>query len=165
MEQNSIVDSRGIALKDIWKPVLFTGLLAGTLDALGPILVNKINPAVMFKYIASGAFGAERAFAGGTDMVILGVLFHYFIAYAWTILFFVLYPVILLARKNRLITGVLYGIFVWIIMNKVVIPLSQIQQGPFNIQGALTGAAILIVAIGLPISFLAYRFYSRRGIV
>ena len=119
----------------------------------------------MFRYIASGAFGAERAFAGGNDMVILGALFHYLIAYSWTTLFFILYLVTPLVRKNILLTGALYGIFVWIIMNRVVIPLSQIQQGPFNLQGALTGAAILIVAIGLPISFLAHRFYSRRSIV
>ena len=40
--------------------------------------------------VARGAFGREEAFAGGNTMVIWGVIFHYFIAFSWTILFFVL---------------------------------------------------------------------------
>ena len=165
MEQKSIGSSPAFHLESAWRAILLTGLIAGTLDALGPILINKANPKLMFQFIASGAFGSERAFAGGTPMVVWGVLFHYFIAYSWTTLFFLLYPAIPFLRKNKYITAVLYGVFVWIVMNRVVIPLSKIQQGPFNIKGALTGAAILIVAIGLPVSILARRYYSRKGVV
>jgi uncharacterized membrane protein YagU involved in acid resistance len=68
-------------------------------------------------------------------------------------------------RKNKYIAGLLYGIFVWIIMNRVVIPLSEIQQRPFDLKGALTGMSILMVAIGLPISILTHRYYLRKGIV
>jgi len=50
-------------------------------------------------------------------------------------------------------------------MNRVVIPLSEIAQRPFNLKGALTGMAILMVAIGLPISLLTHRYYSRKGFV
>lgn len=50
-------------------------------------------------------------------------------------------------------------------MNRVVIPLSEIAQRPFNLKGALTGMSILMIAIGLPISILTHRYFLRRGIV
>lgn len=145
-----------------FKTIVLTGLIAGTLDAMGPILINGANPVGMFKYIASGAFGAEKAFAGGTEMVVWGIFFHYFIAFSWTTFFFFLYPTLKVLHKNKYVNGVLYGIFVWIMMNRIVVPLSKVPQGPFNIQGALIGASILIVAIGLPISIMTHRYYSKR---
>lgn len=143
--------------------ILVIGLLAGTLDAIGAIVVYQANPIAMFKFIASGAFGAGRAFSAGSSMVFWGILFHYVIAYSWTIVFFFLYPAFSFMRKNKYITGLFYGIVVWIIMNQVVIPLSEISQKPFNIRGALIGASILMVAIGLPISLLTHRYYARKG--
>jgi hypothetical protein len=125
-----------------------------------------LKPAPLrFKFIASGAFGAGKAFSGGDIMIVWGVLFHNFIAISWTLLFFFMYPALPWMRKNKYISGLLYGIFVWIIMNRVVIPLSEIQQRPFNLKGALTGMSILMVAIGLPISILTRRYYLRKGIV
>lgn len=145
-----------------FKTIVLIGLLAGTLDAMGPILVNGASPAGMFKYIASGVFGPEKAFAGGTEMVMLGVFFHYFIAFSWTIFFFFLYPTVNFLQKNKYASGVLYGIFVWIMMSYIVVPLSKVPQGTFTIKGALLGASILIVAIGLPIALMTHRYYFKR---
>jgi hypothetical protein len=145
-----------------FKTIALTGLLAGTLDAMGPILVNGANPGGMFKYIASGAFGVEKAFAGGTAMVLWGIFFHYFIAYSWTTFYFFLYPRVHLLQKNKYVSGILYGIFVWIIMNRIVVPLSKVPEGAFTVKGALTGVSILIVAIGLPIAIRTHRYYSKR---
>src|SRR5688500_18718690 len=164
MEPKLVSHSNDVSSEAPWKTILIIGLLAGTLDALGAIVVYQAEPAGLFKFIARGAFGAGRAFSGGVEMVMWGILFHYFIAYAWTTLFFFLYPTASFMRKNKYVTGLLYGIFVWIIMNRVILPLSEIPQQPFNIRGALIGASILMVAIGLPIAILTHRYYSRKGI-
>ncbi len=148
-----------------WKTIIFAGLLAGTLDALAAMVVYGAAPTGMFRFIASGAFGAGQAFSGGSIMVFWGILFHYFIAFTWTVLFFLTYPVFSFLRRNKYITAVLYGIFVWVMMNRVVLPLSQISQRPFNLNGALVGVAILVVAVGLPIVLLTHRYYSRKGIL
>jgi hypothetical protein len=137
-------------------------LIAGTLDALGAIIVYQADPAQMFRYIASGAFGGEKAFAGGSIMVVWGVLFHYVIAFGWTVFFFSIYSSVPVLRKNRYITGTIYGVFIWVIMNRVVVPLSAITPRPFNFQSAVIGASILIVAVGLPIAMLAHRYYVRK---
>ena len=165
MEPKIITQSDSLSSAGPWRTIILTGLLAGTLDAIAAIVVSQASPAAVFKFIASGAFGAGKAFSGGDVMIVWGVFFHYFIALSWTVLFFFMYPALPWMRKNKYITGLLYGIFVWIIMNRVVIPLSEIPQRPFNLKGALTGMSILMVAIGLPISILTHRYYLRKGIV
>jgi hypothetical protein len=165
MEPKTITHSHALSSANPWRTIILTGLLAGTLDAIAAIVVSQASPAAVFKFIASGAFGAGKAFSGGDIMIVWGILFHYFIALSWTALFFFMYPALPLIRKNKYITGLLYGIFVWIMMNRVVIPLSEIPQKPFNFKGALTGMSILMVAIGLPISILTHRYYVRKGIV
>ena len=144
------------------KNIIVIALIAGTLDAVGAIVVYRADPIKLFQFIASGAFGVE-AFSGGVGMAFWGLLFHYIIASAWTVLFFFMYPAIKILRKNRYVTGLLYGIFVWIIMNLIIVPMSKIPQAPFNLKSALTGASILVVMIGLPISLLTYRYYSKRN--
>ena len=164
MEPKIITESEILSSAGPWRTIILTGLLAGTLDAIAAIVVSQASPAAVFKFIASGAFGAGKAFSGGDVMIFWGVIFHYFIAFSWTALFFFMYPALPWMRKNKYITGFLYGIFVWIMMNRVVIPLSEIPQRPFNLKGALTGMSILMVAIGLPISILTQRYYLRKGI-
>lgn len=145
-----------------FKTIVIIGLIAGTLDLTTAIIVSGVNPITLLQYIASGAFGAEKAFSGGLMMAFWGVIFHYFIAFSWTVLFFFAYPALKFLQKNKYITGLLYGLFVWIIMNLIIVPLSQIPPRPFNITGALKQASILMVMIGLPISILTHRFYSKR---
>lgn len=147
-----------------WKAILFAALLAGTLDIIGAVIVYQANPTQVFKFIASGAFGAGRAFSGGSDMVAWGIAFHYIISLAWTIAFFFIYPLFPILSKNKYITGALYGIVIWVVMNKVIIPLSAIPPAPFNLRSAAIAALILIVAVGLPIAILTHRYYSRKGI-
>ena len=165
MQRNLMTESADFSSGNAWRVIFLTGFLAGTLDAIAAIVISQATPAVVFKFIASGAFGAGEAFSGGNIMIFWGVIFHYLIAFSWTIFFFFMYPAVPLLRKNKYISGLVYGIFVWIIMNRVVIPLSEIAQRPFNLKGALTGMAILMVAIGLPISLLTHRYYSRKGFV
>jgi hypothetical protein len=51
---------------------------------------------------------------------------------------------------------------VWLVMNQVVLPLSNITQRQFDLTKAAIAAAVLIVAIGLPLSFLAHRYYKNK---
>jgi len=76
--------------------------------------------------------------------------------------FFLIYPKLKLQSWNRVITAVLYGIFIWIIMNRLVVPMSNASVSAFNLKQAVIAALILIAAIGLPLSFIAHRFYSTR---
>jgi hypothetical protein len=151
--------------KNSFLVILSTGLLAGTLDAIAAIINYTINggklPSKIFQYIASGAVGPQ-AFTGGAGMVILGIIFHYTIAFSFTLFFFLIFPGLRILSKNLFITGLVYGIFVWLIMNLFVVPMSNVSQPPFHIKQAIIGMLILMFAIGLPISFMIGRYYRHK---
>lgn len=156
---NSFEKRRGL-----WKTVLVAGLLVGTLDILAAIIQTLINgrePLMMLKFIASGVFG-KSALTGDTAYAFFGLFFHYCIAMVWTTIFFIAYPKINFLAKNRIATGIGYGVFVWVGMSQIVLPLSNTPALPFNLKGAIIAVLILIVAIGIPLSFMANKFY-RKG--
>ncbi|HEX2605894.1 MAG TPA: hypothetical protein VHK91_00890, partial [Flavisolibacter sp.] len=107
--------------------LLLTGFIVGTLDASAAVLRYTLktgqNPVRIFKYIASGVFG-ERALNGGMAMAFWGLFFHYIIAFCFTIFFFFIYPVLFRWIRNKVLTGLLYGLFIWVLMNLVIVPLS-----------------------------------------
>ena len=71
------------------------------------------------------------------------------------------YPKISPVLKNQFVIAIVFGLAIWVVMNLVVLPLSSVPKSPFNLVGALKGAAILIVAVGLPISWSAHKYYSK----
>ena len=139
------------------------GTIAGTLDIICALTQFYIrtgkNPAAVLKFIASGIFG-KAAVTGGTEMALLGLLLHFIIAFTWTIIFFFFYPRIFHVAKNKIIAGLLYGLFIYAVMTRVVLPLSNTPEIPFNAVQAVIGIIILMFAVGLPISFIVSRFYS-----
>lgn len=153
-------------MNNLSSTVLKAGVIVGTLDILSAfiyyfIATGDTNVFTVLKYIASGLFGKE-AYAGGITMILTGLFLHYVIAFSFTIFFFWLHPKIDLLAKYKLLTGIMYGIFIWIIMNLLVVPLSRIPNRPLTLVNALINVAILIVCIGIPLSFMAYAHY-RRG--
>ena len=148
------------------RAIVLTGLVAGTMDIVTATSWFTIrtgnNPVRVLEYISSAAFDKDLAYSGNILMIFLGLLFHYLIAYSWTFLFYLAYPRIGLLRANKFVVGIGYGILVWTIMNRVVLPLSRIPAITFDINQASIAASILIVCIGLPISIMASRYYSGK---
>lgn len=141
------------------KTILGAGLLVGTLDIVTACthyaLRTGKNPVAVLRFVASGVFGQD-AFTGSL-MPIWGLLVHYLIAFSFTVLFFWLYPRLRLFSLNKYLLAVLFGLFVWTVMNLLIVPLSNTPKGPFNWSSALQNMAILIVMIGLPLSLIAAR--------
>lgn len=152
-------------LKNVFTAILLTGLVAGTLDGLaavnGYMASGKTDPGVVFKYIASGVFGKE-AYAGGTGMIIWGILFHFLIAYGLTVFYFWLYPRVKWLGENKVASAILYGIFAWIVTTQLIVPLSRIQRPPANIYKYISAMQILVLFIGLPISLMANKHYLYK---
>jgi hypothetical protein len=145
----------------LWQAILVAGLLAGTMDILSAIfLLAKGNAAGILKYVASGAFG-KSALEGDNSMALWGLLFHFIIAMVWAKVYFLAYPYIPFLKQNIFVNALIYGILVWSVMNLVVVPMSQIPPRPFNWENALKNMAILCVCIGLPMAWLADKFYKQ----
>ncbi len=146
------------------RSVVFTGLLAGTLDILAAFANTYIktgrDPSVVLRFIASGVWGRE-ALSGGTAMAMMGLLFHYIIATSWTTFFFVVAQKWGVLTRRWIVSGVLYGMFVWVMMDRVVLSLSNVPRLPFDPTQAWIGVLILIFFIGLPISYMSRRYSER----
>lgn len=148
------------------KIILFAGFLVGSLDILSAFVDYYIRsgkgPEDILKFVASGVFGAT-AFSGGAMIIFLGLLFHYIIAFCFTLIFFWLYPRLPLLRKNIIVTAVLYGLFIWLVMNLAIVPLSSAPKTPFPLFKIVKGMLILICLIGLPLAIIMKRV-TRSGI-
>lgn len=148
------------------KTIFFAWLVAGTLDLLGAIFVysavlQKTTAEKIVRGIASGVF-KKQASTGGTEMILYGIGFHYLIALAFTILFFLIFPYMGSLRKQVILTAMLYGAFIWAIMNLLVLPF--IFPGPPypDLSSALIGASVLVIMIGLPLSYFANKYYANK---
>lgn len=146
--------------------IIKIALIAGTLDILAAITNYYIRtgrtPEGVFRFIASGAFG-RSALTGGTEYIIAGFLFHYLVAFGFTILFFLVYPKIEKWISPFIITaGLVYGLLAWCVMNLVVIPLSNTPSLPPDTTQTITGMLFLMFFIGLPVAMLTKKHYRHE---
>lgn len=167
--------------------ILLAGLVAGTLDACGAMTHYMINshggnPLKVWRYVASGALGQDALTKDLVSMAIIGILFHFLIAFLFTLFFFFIFPKIKFLSKNLFLTGPLYGIFVWLVMNLLIVPFSNIPdrgklwtmvtttegkrhailQLPPNPKQMIIGILIIMFCVGLSISLIIGKYYSRK---
>jgi len=150
--------------------ILQAGLLAGSLDISAACIqfycVTGKSPIKVLNYIASALFGKKAlgngAYVNEWWLPILGLLIHFIIAFVFTIFFCWIYPKIKIMASNKVFTGLLYGIFVWCVMNLAVVPLFMGGKFPADLWKAVQAMLILMFMIGLPISLIIGRYYDKR---
>lgn len=151
--------------KSLFLHILFTGLVAGTLD-IGAALLNYYvktgnDPVNVLKFVASGLIGA-RGFGDDPAIPFIGLLVHYFIAFCWIIFFFLGYNLVWRKVPTVLLRAVFYGLLVYGLMNFVVVPLTPAPALTKTIASASLEAMILVVCIGLPAAVGALLYSKPR---
>lgn len=124
-------DQHDAAKKGLIGAISVAGLVAGILDGGAAVVAYLLrggeDPTKIFNFIASGIFGSA-GLSGGNTMALMGLLFHMMIATIWATIYFILYPRIAVLSRNWAVSGLGYGIVVWIGMNLVVVPLSNTPE-------------------------------------
>lgn len=144
-----------------WKSILRATLFVGSLDlclALGVqfMATGGMNLVRILHTIAAGLIGTG-ARDGGAATAWLGVGLHYLIAGIWTTIFAVLLsrlrPVrVMTTTPQRLaLTGLAWGVVIWMGMNFVVLPLSQLHAMPRFTSTTPVMIAGHAVLLGIPI--------------
>jgi hypothetical protein len=146
------------------RAILLGGLIAGTLDITYACVFSYVRrgtrPAVILQSVASGALG-KSAFDGGAKTAALGLAFHFLIATIAAALYYLASRRLRFMITQPFISGPLYGIGVYLMMNFVVLPLSAIGSRPkFPLPALIGGLLIHMFGIGLTIA-LVTRKYSR----
>jgi hypothetical protein len=146
------------------RTILLAWIVAGTLDVTTAVtyypLTANVTSKQILQGIASGLLGAH-AFQGGYATAALGLGLHYLIAFIWTVVFYVLASNLKVLLHRPQIIGPLYGTFVWLVMNLVVLPLSSVAHRPLRLQPSIVGAVILMICIGLPMATIIGRHLRR----
>lgn len=145
--------------------LIITGLIAGTLDILSAVFIlAKGQAAAVFRYIAGAAFGREAA-RQGAGMVAMGGIFHYFIAFCWVALYFIAYKYVSLLRRNIVLVTIFYGLFVWLVMNMVILPMTKLSLKAFSPTNAIINAVILMICIALPAVWMRRNYEAKKQIL
>ena len=135
---------------------LITALVVGTLDITYAIVASYLrvgtSPQRLLQSVAFGWFGRD-AYTGGWATAAAGLGFHFFIAFTITAIFFAASARLRWLIARPLVSGPLYGIGVYVVMNYVVIPLSRIGLRPVPpLSVLIPGLLVHIFLIGTPIA-------------
>jgi hypothetical protein len=147
------------------KKIIWVGLLVGLLDALAAVINAYFSfglmPYGVFQYIASGLIG-QKAYQSQALPVSLGVIIHFSIAITITFIFYHAYIRFKKASTPKFLMGSMYGLWVWLVMNYIIIPFSLIGTYPENPTQIVIGLLIHIFVIGIPIELLTRRNVKNR---
>ena len=145
-------------------PTIFVaGLVAGVLDLTAACVFAwvraGVTPVRVFHSVASGLIGPTAATTGGNMTALLGIALHFLIATTWAAVYYIASRKIRFLINQPIIAGLLYGVFVYSVMNFVVLPLSAVARrpGPAPISGRIYQALIIMFFVGLPIALIVRR--------
>jgi hypothetical protein len=140
--------------------ILWGGLLAGTMDitaaCINGALSSGRSPVWIFQSVASGWLGAD-SYKGGFASAALGLVTHFFIAFTATTVYFLISRKLKFLIQQALISGVLYGIAVYIFMYMVVLPVTFSRKFSSPVSAIITAVLIHIFCVGLPIALMVRR--------
>jgi hypothetical protein len=150
--------------KEFFKMVLLTGLFVGTTDLIAAYVTQWIKTGKyadkMLNYIAGGGVGLESSMNGGNWIQLMGLFFHYFIAFSFTLFFFLIFPKLKFLWYNKYLVGMLYAVFVSLAMSQVILRLTPLPSGSFSLSNSIVGWFTLGVVLGIPIAYNAYKYYG-----
>jgi hypothetical protein len=139
------------------RAILYGGLAVGALDLLDALVffgARGVRPVRIFQSIAAGLLG-RAAFQGGARAAILGICLHFFIAFTIVTTFVLASRSVPVLTRRPIVSGILYGLAAYVVMNYVVIPLSAAARGPFVLPVFINGVLIHAFGVGLPSAIFA----------
>jgi hypothetical protein len=139
--------------------VLIAGLIAGVLDITAAFVVYGrlgATPAGILRSVARGLIGA-RAASGGLATAALGLALHFVIACGAAAVYYAASRRWSGLNRRPVVSGLAYGVVVWLVMNYVVVPLSAIGRWPTLTPLAAIIIGVHMVCVGLPIALVVSR--------
>ena len=151
----------------MWRAIAVGGLASGTLDisaAIAQYALRGVPATRILQSVAAGLLG-RAAYAGGAATAGLGLALHFVIAFTAAAVFYAASRRMPLLLKHAIPAGLFYGVAVFFVMNRVVVPMSRFPGGggAFDLRSAIPQIAIHMLFVGLPIA-LATRHFAGSAI-
>lgn len=146
------------------RAIFSAGLITGVLDITAALINNKLRGGSAMRVlqsIAGGLLGRD-SYQGGWKTATLGFVLHFCIAAIWAAIYYAASLKLPLLTRQAVWCGLAYGLFVYLAMYLIVLPLSALQFRFFNqpATAMLTGVLIHLFCVGLPIA-LAIRWQTK----
>ncbi len=144
------------------RAIVTGGLVVGVLDISSAFVIwwqRGVTLQRGLQGIAAGLLGA-RSYEGGMPTPCLGLALHFFIAFVVVSIFYLASRKIPFLTKQPPISGVFYGIGVYMVMYWFVLP-TAFSTFRHRLSNELIELAIHISLIGLPTAFIVRR-YSQK---
>ncbi len=138
--------------------IVTTGLVVGVLDILSAFVIwwqRGVTIQRGLQGIASGLLGA-KSYEGEITTAGLGLALHFFVAFVVVSIFYLASRKIPFLTTQPLISGVFYGIGVYIVMYWFVLP-TAFSTFRHRLAYELIELAIHVCLIGLPTAFIVRR--------
>lgn len=146
--------------------ILIGGTAAAILDIAYAFTVwslKGVGPEVILRAVASGLLGAP-AFGGGSSAAALGAGLHWLMAVVMAAAYVGAGARLPILLKRPIIAGGLYGLALYFVMDRIVVPLSAAPAGaPLSLAMTLGQIAAHIFLVGLPIALAARHFAGRSA--
>ncbi|MGA8279073.1 MAG: hypothetical protein WB784_12925 [Rhodanobacteraceae bacterium] len=135
--------------------ILVGGFIAGALDIAYAIVFSGyrgISPEHVLQGVASGVLGAG-AYAGGLKTEAWGLALHFLLAFLFATIFYCASRFLPVLVRHAVASGVIFGLFVFAVMNFIVLPLSAY---PYPIRFSWLGSGTNLLShmflFGVPIA-------------
>jgi uncharacterized membrane protein YagU involved in acid resistance len=142
-------------------PILAGGLLSGAIDLTYACtyhgIVSNVPPVRIFQSIGSGLFG-KASFEMGATSAAVGFIAHFAILIIAAGIFNFARRRFAYLREHAYVSGMIFGVGIWLTMNYIVLPLSAAPHFRSTLQGALSDFAVHVLLLGPAISLVAKRF-------
>jgi hypothetical protein len=142
-----------------FRTILTTGLVVGVLDISSAFVIWWQRGVALqrgLQGIASGLLGT-KSYTGGIATASLGLALHFLVAFVVVSIFYLVSRKLRFLTKRPFISGVSYGIGVYVVMYWIVLP-SAFPKFRHRLSNDLIELAIHICLIGLPTAFIVRRY-------
>jgi hypothetical protein len=146
----------------VLRTILAAGLVVGVLDISSAFIIwwqRGVGARRGLQGIAAGLLGAS-SFDGGLVTAGLGLALHFFVAFVVVTIFYLASRKIEFLAIHPVVSGVLYGIGVYIVMYWFVLP-ATFPTFRHRLGNDLLAVAIHISLIGLPCALIVHRYSER----
>ena len=146
-----------------FRAILTAGLVVGVLDISSAFVIwwqRGVGARRGLQGIAAGLLGAN-SFDGGVTTAGLGLALHFFVAFVVVIVFYLASRKIDFLTVHPVLSGMLYGIGVYLVMYWIVLP-AAFPTFRHRLGNDSLAIAIHISLIGLPCALIVSR-YSQQA--
>src|SRR6476469_7893589 len=143
----------------VFRAILAAGFVVGVLDISSAFVIwwqRGVGARRGLQGIAAGLLGAN-AFDGGWATAGLGIALHFFVAFVVASIFYLASRKIDFLTIHPVVSGVLYGIGVYIVMYWFVLP-TAFPTFRHRLWNELLAVVIHISLIGLPCALIVRRY-------